>query len=327
MRALLLALALLCVPGTAMAQRVQPASADLQQMAAWAQQLMAVQQPVADAYQRCAPLNRQIVGLLRSKDGGRRESARAMLAKLHVCMADMQAAMSGARDGFARMKPLPKHLDETIHIDTGAVLRQTSASVDSMAESLGIMQEMLVAVAAGDDALAMRKAAEGRMLMGRSLEGQIGLFQAMRSAMPLETHKAMFDIRILMMRTMQAIITHDPDSDDGQLSEKLRQYGAELRLAAASLRTNWQREGQDLRNLVRQLNDPTRTAAVASIDNAFKTLAAIGDEAAAMLEALPEGKLAPADAVDILDRLAGCEMRLLEAIRAMGEAIANIGSR
>ena len=324
MRALLVALALLLMPGTAMAQRAQSSTVALQELGAWAQELVAVQQPAMDAYQRCAPMIREVTTLLGSTDNGRKERALALLPGMRACVADTQAAAIKTRDGLNRMRPLPKSAEVFLKVDTGAVLRQSAAAVDGMAKSLGLQVEMLDAVVAGNQPLAMEKANEARDLAGASADGQIALLETLRAAMPMETHKAMFDIRILMTRAMRMIIVADPDRDTGELSADLRKIGTEARLAAARLRANWKRESQELRTLVKQLRDPSRTAMLAALDDAFETVAMVGDDMGTLLETLSVGRLPAAERIQILDALAQSEVRILNSIRAAGEASSKV---
>ena len=324
MRAFLLALALLCVPGTAFAQRASSATVDLQRVGAWAQQLTASQQPAIDAYQRCGPLIRQIGELMRSGEPGRAAVAKALLPGMRECVANMRTAITVARDGLAHIGPLPKSIEQGLHIDSAAVLRQAVVSLDGMVASLRVEEEMLTAAAEGNFPLAMQKLKETQSLAGSALEGQLALLQAMRAAVPLETHQAMLDIRIVMTQAMYAIITCDVDADRGELPAKLHQLGGQARAAAARLRANWRREGKDLHDLVRQINDPARTALVVVLDDTFELLAVIGDDTGAMLEALPAGPPHPADTLNVLDQLAAYEVRLIQAIRAMADAVGKV---
>lgn len=322
MRLLLVALALLFAPGVAQAQRAESPTVALQRMGVWAQQLAAAQQPALDAYQRCAPLMRQVGAVMRENRGP--GAAKALIPDMQRCMADMRVAVTASRDNLLRLGPMPKSVEDALKIDSGALIRTMIASVDGMVEALRVQDEMLTALADGNLTLAMQLARQGQALAGSAYDVQITLFQTLRLAMPLETHKALFDLRILILQTGREIIVDGLDGTNAELTAKLGRYAVELRAAAGRLRANWKRESRDIRDLVVRLDDPSRTAMFAALDNAFETVASTGDEAAALLEHLPAGPLHPADALNLLDRLAIFEIRILEAVRAAGAAASKV---
>ena len=323
MRAWLLALGLVLAPATAMAQPVQPGAA-LRQMGVWAQKLVAIQQPAIDSYQRCAPIIQQVTTVLQSPVATRREAASRTLAPMRQCLADMRAAMTTVRDGFARMEPMPGTFEQMLHVDSKDMLAKSATASEGMATYLEQTEAALEAVAAGDEALAMRRIGEARAGAGSIIDAQILLLETLQSSMPLETHKAMFDVRLVMYRGMRAIIVSDPGSQSAELTANLRALGAASRLAASRLRASWKGDSGGLRRAVAQLNNPSRTAMLASMDQAFETVAASGDEVAAMLEPLPPGQLAPGKALQILNQFAVLETRTLEAIRAMSVAATQV---
>jgi len=316
MRILLLAVALACAPGIAMAQQATP----LQQMGAWAQKLSAAQQPIVARYQQCAPLAQQMIAVMQSEDAGRRERALQLMPPMRQCVADMHAAVVQARDAIAAMPPMPHQAELDLHIDSKDLLTRTAAANDGMAKSLEQSLGIIEAVVAGDEALARTKVAEARQSAGSALDGQIILFETMRQSMPMQTHKSMFDVRLAMYHAMRAIIVTDVENDDGQLSVTLRGYGADARLAAVQLRANWKRESTSLRAMVLRLNDQARTRMMVSMDRAFETIAETSDEMAEALEPLPNGPIKPATAIGILNQFAALEVRMLASINEMGAA-------
>jgi hypothetical protein len=224
------------------------------------------------------------------------------------------------RDALAAMPPMPHQIELALHIDSKDLLTRTAAAADGMAVYLEKSEAMLEAVLAGDQALARSRMAEAHQSAGAALDGQIILFETMRQSMPLQTHKSMFDVRLAMYRSMRALIAADPSHDGGQLSAMLRGYGVDARLAAGQLRANWKRESASMRAVLPQLHDPARTRMMASMDNAFETIAQTGDEMATALERLPNGPVDLATAATILNQFGRLEVRILAAVNEMGAA-------
>lgn len=316
MRVLLLAIALACAPGIAVAQQASP----LQQLGAWAQRLSAAQQPLVARYQQCSPITQQMIAVMQTEEAGRAQRAMQLIAPMRQCVTDMRAAVIQVRDALAAMPPMPHQIELALHIDSKDLLTRTAAAAGGMAVYLEKSEEMLEAVLAGDQALARTRMAEAHQSAGAALDAQIILFETMRQSMPLQTHKSMFDVRLAMYRSMRAIIAADPEHDSGQLSVALRGYGADARLAGAQLRANWKRESASMRAALLQLHDPARTRMMASMDNAFETIAQTGDAMAATLEKLPDGPTNPVTAAGILNQFGALEVRMLASINEMGAA-------
>jgi hypothetical protein len=314
MRIALLALALILAPGVAAARPAAPQSA-IQQVGIWGQKLVAAQQPVIDAYQRCSPLLQQVMGLMRAADSGAKQAAGRLLPQMRSCVAETKAALLTSRDALSRVGPMPRSIERELNIDSQDVLRRSAAASEGMAAYLDRIEEMLDATVAGDAPLARRKLAEARATAGSVLDGQILLLVTLRTSMPLDTHKAMFDIRIALARATRVIVGYDEASDSGELSVALHGYGEAARSAATRLRASWLRESRDLRSATGGME-----AMVAALDTGFATMASTGEAVGAVLTRIPSGRVPAADALHTIDRLAALEVQILAAIREISNA-------
>jgi hypothetical protein len=323
MRGLLIALALTLAPGVASAQRAAPSS--IQEIGIWGQKIAAAQRPVTDSYQKCSPVMKQLVDAMRSPPSARKDDARVIMPAIRACVADIKAAAAVSRDALAAVGPMPKSVEQGLRIDSADMLRRSAAAIDGMVKNLSQSEEMLDALAAGDNAGAMRKWAEARASAGSAIDGQIALFETLRRSMPLETHKAMFDVRLAMTRATRAMVVFGPGDDGAALATALHAEAGRARAAANALRADWAREGASLRAAVSRLNDPTRKRLVAALDTAFGEIAATGDQVADMLAKLSADNLLPADVLQTLDRLATAEAHLLDVIRGLSATAAQLG--
>lgn len=319
MRLLLLALALAWLPGTAAAQSVPQSQALLQQIGVWGQQLVATQQPVTDAYQKCAPTFREVMAMVGSASPDHPHAGR-LVGDMRSCLAEMKAAAVRSRDAMARMAPMPREIERMINIDSRDVLQRSAASIDGTVVYLELVEQGLAALVAGDGALAMRKLAESRVVAGSSMDGQILLIETMRPGMPMETHKAMLDIRLAIMRAVRAVAVHDPGAGTREVVVALHAQAVAARTAAAQMRASWAIDSRPMRNLVARLGDARRSALFKSLDDSFGAIADTGDAAAAALERLPAQGAGGADLMRVVDELALLEMRILDAVRTFSVA-------
>jgi hypothetical protein len=315
MRPLLLALLLLWLPAAA---RAQPPSA-LQQMGVWAQQLSTAQQPIVDAYHQCSPVMQQIETALQAH--AREELQEFATGNAYRnCLESMRRAAETTRDNLNRMGPMPLEMERDLHLDSRDILRRSAASVDGFVGYNDKIREALDAFAAGNEELVQRRLRESRALVGSVIDGQILLLETMRAALPLQAHKSMMDVRLVIMRSLRILSVADPATDSGEASAGLRAEGARARIVAQALRANWSRETVAMRRTVARLRDSRRAALIAAVDGAVDEIAAAGDRIAISLQALPSGRLEAARAMGIMRELAETELLVLERARRIAVA-------
>lgn len=319
MRRLLLAIALVLMPGAAVAQGAPP-SAGVQRMAAWGQQLTAIQQPIVDAYQHCGPVLREIATLLDEKavrGPAAADAMRALLPAWHNCLAEMRGAVASARAAYQKMAPMPPEFEHMFGFNSADVLRRSADALGGVSAYSDAAEQAVDAIVAGDRDTAMAQFALMRARGGALLDGNILLLETIRKGMPLDAHKGMMDLRILIARTQREIILTDPAVDTGALSAKLRAYGAQARGVAVRMRADWRRESAGTRAAIARLNDPRRSAWMANFDTAFGEIANVSQDLADLLEPLPQGPLPPGRIVVIADQAARYELRVLQAVRTL----------
>jgi hypothetical protein len=319
MRALLLALALILFPGVAAAQNKLPPQA-LQMMGQWGQQLVGAQQPVIDSYQRCGPIIQQGIALMKAGNVKPAVAAK-VVGDLRACISDIKAAATQAQASMARLQPMPASVEQLIHVDTRSMIERSAASIGGMVTYLETVEQGIDALIAGDTRLAQQKRIEARASAGSLMDGQILILETLRQGLPLQAHKASLDIRLAIARATRAIAVYDLAGDTDALVAELRAQGAAARAAAANLRASWKTESESIRTLVAQMNDPRRTAFVASLDTAFETVADAGDDLASLLVSIPSEKLDDGEAYRIMDQASQIDIHILEAIRTLSNAM------
>lgn len=323
MRRLLIAIALVLAPGAALAQGAPP-SAALQRLMAWGQQLTAIQQPIASAYERCGPVLRELGARLEKKAAASplaEDSAGTLLPAWRSCSADMRAAVASAKDGYLRMPPIPAEFESALGFDSADVLRRSAASLDGVNAYFDASDRAVDALVAHDWETAAAQIGRIRATGGSVLDGNILLLETVRKGMPLATHKDMMDVRILIARVQREVITTDMAVDDGALSTRLRAFGGQARRIAGRLPADWTRDSAGVRAAVARLNDPRRKQWMASFDVAFGDMAAVSRDMADLLEPLSQGKVAPALVLRIIDQTTQYELRILQASRALATSI------
>jgi hypothetical protein len=318
MRLVFLAFALAAAMPTAAAAQQDSGAAALQQVGAWMQRLVAIQQPVIDSYQRCGPTIKQAAALMQAGKSDRARNASGLVAPLRACIAEVKAATTKAADGFAQMDAMPAVVERALGIDSKEMLRRSAEASDGMAAYLTRIEEMVDAAVAGNAELVMEKWREARATAGSAMDGQIMMLETLRKTLPMQTHKAMLDIRLAIMRATRAAAVADPAADPSELVAALKELGADARSAAEHLRISWKSEGQAVH--ASGLDGRTQPAK----DNTFETIAQVGDDVGAALESLPARPDNRAVFIHTLDRLATDEVRILEALRGLADAASGV---
>lgn len=320
MRAALLALLLAWMPAVAFAQSA-PAPNAFQQVGVWAQQISAAQQPMGDSYGRCGPAIAAMTNYLGASPAERGDPA-PILAQFKICMDDVKAASMATREALGKIGPMPRAIEQMLHIDSADILRRSAGAMDGMVRYLEQSDAAMLLAVGGDLTAAQAKFAEARVTAASVFDGQITLLEAIRASLPLQTHKRMIDIRLALSRSLRVITGSDPAARRGVLSAMLRGYGVDARTATAEMRSFWRSESADMRTTATASFDPALRRMIAILDTAIGEIAIAGDEVAATLEAVPAGEAAPAQILKTTDRLAQLELRMLAAIRAMSTAAA-----
>lgn len=315
----LIALALLLAPMPAFAQSA-PAPTALQQIGAWSQRLVAAQQPVMDAYARCAPMVDAITALLKQPPAERVADA-ALERQITACVTDTRAASKRVAADLRAMPPMPAATERQLNIDSRAILKSSAAATEGMVAYLTHVEEMLRAALAGDEALVMRKSAEARQSAGSASDAQIVILESLRRSLPLAVHKAMIDVRLGLARSSRLILIHDPTSDWSGLGAQLHSQSGAVRVAAAQIRAGWATERRGLQSAIARSSDPRLRAMMATLDKTFAEMAAAGDTYAALVQQFPANKLGEAEALRILDAGARAEINMVQAASAMASAI------
>lgn len=315
----LIALALSLAPMPAFAQSA-PAPTALQQVGAWSQRLIAVQQPVVEAYARCAPTVEAITAVLRQPPARRVVDA-ALERQMTACVGDTKAAATQVAADLRAMPPMPAAMEQQLNIDSRAILKSSGAATEGMVAYLTHVEEMLRAALAGDEALVIRKSAEARQSAGSASDAQIVILESLRRSLPMAVHKAMIDVRLGLARSSRLIMIHDPASGWSDLGAQLQGQAAAVRGAAAQIRRSWAAHRKEMQAALARGANPQLRAMVATFDKAFADMAAEGDAYAALVQQIPANKMDEAEALNILNAGARAEINLVQAANAMASAI------
>jgi len=313
----LIALAMLIAPMPALAQ-AQSSQGDMQAMGRWSQQLVAVQQPVIDAYARCASTVEAIGALLKVPASDRRPD-RALHGRINDCLAEMKTAAAQAGAGFKAMGPMPASVERGLRIDSRAIMASSAAATDGMVRYLVDVQEALAAAEAGDEAGFAREWAEARKSAGSAVDAQIVILQSMQRAMPLQVHKIMLEIRLGISRIARAASVFDPAAGFATLEAELRHEARQVGAAGNQLRAAW---GSQRAGLQRQVAaDPRRAQLVSALDRAFSDIAEAADRVAAAPAQIAPGALGERELVGFLTTANEAEISILGAARSLASAM------
>lgn len=322
-------LALVTAPGMACAQKVPPpppmalpGQGDaLAQMGVWTKRMAAAQQPVADAYQQCAPILQKVTGLLRSGDHLQGDASAKLMAETRACNANIRAAAAVSRDNLAGVGRMPAAMEQMLHIDSGEMLRQSGVSIDGMVRYLGQVEEMLDLSLKGDTAAARDKWHEAQKSAGAAIDGQIVMLEAMRAGMPTETNKALLDVRVTLSRASRAIIVEMGDQDQGELAKQLSGYATDMRSMAERVRANWRIERKTLAVIAKPGGTDRLSVLLAALDENFGAVAGIADGVADTLGKVEPGPVPPVIALQTIDKLAKSEIQILQQAKTLAAAM------
>lgn len=327
MTPLLIALALAAASGLpeekpqAIVKAQSSSEASIRAMGDWGQGLIAAQQPAIDAFQRCAPMVEQMTAAVRSAEAGIDPNAQALLPGMRACLAEARIAALASRDRLASMQPIPARLERVIGVDSRDILRRSAAATGEIATYIGLVEEAIDAAVAGDEALSEQKWRESRMSAAGAMDAQILILEALRAGLPLQTHKAMIDIRLNINRAVRLITI--AETEDERTAAGLRQFGAAQRSAAAEMRRHWRRERPLAMASLASFPTSVRTSLANALDTAINNIIQAGENTATVLEGARD-QSGEAQLIEIVGQLAAAEVHILETVREMSAAMSQV---
>lgn len=327
MTPLLIALALAAASGSpeakpqAIAKAQSSSESSIRAMGEWGQRMVAAQQPAIDAFHRCTPIVQQMVAATRASEAGGDQDIAGIMPGVRACLTEAKAASLASQERLAALPPMPPAAERALGIDTRDLLRRGAAAMGEMATGLDLLEQAFDAALAGNTELAHRKWRESTRSAAGALDAQILILEAVRASLPLETHKAMADIRLNINRAVR-LITVAELGDEGAPSE-LREFGAAQRLAVSRMRAHWQRELSTVRRSLASLDANIRTTLLNAADTAMLQVMEAGEASVTVLESAQDGG-GEAQLIEISDRLAAIEVQILGTIRAMSTSMAQV---
>lgn len=283
------ALALGCLSGTASAQSAsRPLSSDLIAVSAWGQRLAVAQQPLIDAYNRCRPVNEAAAAAFNTASGDT-ASIREILPEFVACVEDFEAAATQVSTKLAGIGNLPRSAEIALNIRSAELLERSAASTKASAASMRDLLAAIEAAAANDLDGARTAYARARNGSAGAIDAQILLLEVMAKGAPIELHRAVLDMRIVVNRAVRTMIVGEITPQGILLGDSLSTFGRPARDAAKRIRAGWTSSSAESRRIVERLGDTKRKAMLARMDVLYKDLAVQADATANALERAPAG--------------------------------------
>jgi len=307
-------------PGVAMASPPRavsrPLSPDLRALGVWAQQVIAAQQPALDIYRRCQPITQRAAALL-----GDAEAIRPLLPEMTACLADFEAAVHVSASKLAALGPMPASYERLLGIDSAAILRQSAATLQTLAGALNDNRNGLEKAASGDAEGARTFFRKGKAGAVATIDAQIQILHLFAKSSTVPMVGEMTDLRIVFVRAIRAALLADETPQGIEVGEGLRSLAPEARVALGRLRKDWATSSASLHQAVTRLGDPRRTALVGRIDGIYQTLFARADALIQVLDEAPNGTARPADVQHVLTKVAEFEVYIQEMAASLSSSV------
>lgn len=314
------ALALGCLGGTASAQQgAKPLSSDLLAVSAWGQRLAVAQQPLIDAYNRCRPVNEAAAAAFNavSNDAA---MAREVLPKFVECVENFEAAATQVSATLSGIGNLPRSAEIALNIRSADLLERSAASTRASAASMRDLLAAIEAAAANDMDGARQAYARARNGSAGAIDAQILLLEVMAKGSPVELHRAVLDLRIVVNRAIRTMVVGEITPQGIVLGDSLSTFGRPARDAARRIRTGWASSSVESRRIVERLGDTKRKAMLARMDVIYNYLAVQADATASTLERAPAGTVSVIEMQHFSDEILKFEIFVAQ----MAASVSNI---